>query len=56
MDSVIEDFEAKWSFICFIVEKNTNLVINKATNLVMVMDRYNSYVYEQELYAENKGK
>lgn len=47
---------SNWSYRCYIVEKNTNLFIDKSTNLVKVIDRYNSYVYEQKLIEQAHKK
>ena len=45
----LQTWLANWSYKCYQVEKNTNISINKSTNLVMVMDRWNSYEYESSL-------
>jgi len=48
------------SYLCYIVEKNTNIFINDKTNMIQVFDRFDSFVYEQEMlnkqYEDNKNK
>ena len=55
-EDFVNQWMSTWSYICYQVEKNTNLCINKDTNLVMVRDRYNSYCYEVDLQNEQYKK
>lgn len=55
-EEAIESWLGQWSYICYIVENNTNLTIDKETNLVKVRDRYNSHIYGLELQKEHRDK
>lgn len=54
--SVIEEWLSNLSYVCYIVEKNTNMTIDVNTNMVMVWDRYHSFCFEQDLIRQNSKK
>ena len=52
----LNDFYSNLSYISYLVEKNTNITVTQDTNLVMVWDRYNCIIYENELKEKAYNK
>jgi len=52
----MDEWLSNVSYICYIVEKNTNIFIDEDVNMIMVFDRYDSWCYEQELTEEQHKK
>jgi len=44
------------SYICYIVEKNTNLFVDYNTNMTQVYDRFDSWEYEQRMLKNEYDK